>query len=190
MKRIALAALLLTLWHTPGQAQRIVAACGAQSLAAGQTAQYMYMDLLGNLCVSNGGGAGGSVVTNAGTFAVQNTAATPAGTNSIGGVTIKPGAATPTVGTASAITTGGQAITLVTGPVNGCYITNPLTAADQNIAVAEVAQVNPVTTATANGRGTNSVLQPGQSWNCIPGQTTNVSAIATTIAHAFNVVVW
>lgn len=189
MKRITLATLLLALWHTPGQAQRIVAACSQQNLTAGNMAQFTYMNLLGDICMSGGSGGGG-VVTNAGTFAVQNTAATPAGTNSIGGVTIKPGAATPLAGTASAITTGGTAITLVTGPVNGCYITNPLTATDQNITTAEVAYFNPVTTATANGRGTNTSRQPGESWSCIPGQTTNVSAIAATIGHAFNVVVW
>jgi hypothetical protein len=74
--------------------------------------------------------------------------------------------------------------------VNGCYITNPLAASDQNISTAEVAYVNPVTTATANGRGTNSALQPGQSFTCVPGQTTSVSAIAATSGHAFNVVKW
>lgn len=97
---------------------------------------------------------------------------------------------TPAAATASAIVTGGSATTLVTGPVNGCYITNPLTLTDQNIAAAEVAYVNPVTTATANGRGTNAALQPGQTFYCVPGQTTNVSAIAATTAHAFNVVKW
>lgn len=99
-------------------------------------------------------------------------------------------AITPAAATASAIVTGGAAVTLVTGPVHGCYVTNPLSASDQNIAVAEVAQVNPVTTATAAGRGTNSTLQPGQSFSCPPGMTTNLSAIAATTAHAFNVVVW
>lgn len=99
------------------------------------------------------------------------------------------GSVTPTAGTASAIVTGGTAVTLVTGPIKGGYVCNPLTATDQNIATAEAAYVNPVATATSNGRGTNSVLQPGQ---CItfPAQTTNVSAIAATTAHAFNVVVW
>lgn len=97
---------------------------------------------------------------------------------------------TPTGGTASAIVTGGAATTLITGPIHGCYITNGLTATDQNIAAAEVAYVNPVTTATAAGRGTNSALQPGQSWNCPPGMTTNVSAIAATTAHALTVVAW
>jgi len=36
--------------------------------------------------IASGGGGGGGVVTNNGTFAVQNTAATPAGTNFIGSV--------------------------------------------------------------------------------------------------------
>lgn len=102
----------------------------------------------------------------------------------------KPSPVTPVAGTASAITTGGVAITLVTGPVNGCWITNPLSATDQGIATAEAAQINGVTTATGAGNGTNSTLQPGQSWGCVPGQKTNVSAIAATTGHAFAVEVW
>lgn len=105
-------------------------------------------------------------------------------------VTVTPGPSTPSAGAASAIVTGGVAVTLITGPVNGCIITNPLTATDQNIAAAEVAYLNPVTTATANGRGTNNALQLGQTWNCPPGMTTNLSAIAATTAHAFSVVKW
>ena len=107
-----------------------------------------------------------------------------------GSVTTTPSANTPAAGTASAIVTGGAATTLITGPVNGCYITNPETATEQNIATAEVAYVNPVTTAAATGRGTNSKLSPGQSFSCPPGMTTNLSAIAATTAHAFNVVKW
>lgn len=99
-------------------------------------------------------------------------------------------ASTPAAATASAIVTGGAATTLVTGPVNGCWITNPITATDQNIATAEVAYVNAVTTATANGRGTNVRLDPGQTFRCVPGQTTNVSAIAATTSHAFSVSKW
>jgi hypothetical protein len=98
---------------------------------------------------------------------------------------VTPGAAANFV-----ITSGGTAINLITGPVNGCYISNPLAASDQNIATAEVAYVNPVTTAAANGRGTNSALQPGQSWTCPPGMTTSVSGIAATSGHALNVVEW
>lgn len=107
-----------------------------------------------------------------------------------GTVTANPPAATPTAGTASAIVTGGTAVTLITGPVNGCYVTNPLAATDQNIAAAEVAYVNPVTTATSNGRGTNSTLQPGDTFICPAGMTTNLSAIAATTAHALTVVKW
>ena len=99
-------------------------------------------------------------------------------------------AVTPAASTASAIVTGGSATTLITGPVKGCFVTNPLTASDQNIAAAEVAYVNIVTTATANGRGTNAALQPGQTFTCPPGMTTNLSAIAATTSHAFSVVVW
>jgi hypothetical protein len=97
---------------------------------------------------------------------------------------------TPAAGTNAVITTGGTAVTLVTGPVNGGYICNPLTASDQNISTAEVAYVNPVTTATANGRGTNSALQPGQCFTVPPLKTgSNVSGIAATSSHALNVVV-
>ena len=112
----------------------------------------------------------------------------PAGTNAIGTILFSP--VTPAAGAASSIVTGGVAVTLITGPINGCIVTNPLSAADQNIGAAEVAYINVVTTATSNGRGTNNTLQPGQSFNCIPGQTTNVSIIAATTSHAFSVTKW
>lgn len=51
------------------------------------TANYRVSELtLLQSIANNTGGSGSSVVTNTGTFAVQNTAATPAGTNSIGSV--------------------------------------------------------------------------------------------------------
>ena len=101
-----------------------------------------------------------------------------------------PGAATPVVGNATAIVTGGTALNIITGPINGCYITNPLSAADENIATAENAYLNPVTTATTAGRGSTVTLAPGQSYNCVPGQTTNLSFVAATTAHALTVVKW
>lgn len=113
--------------------------------------------------------------------------------NTTGGLITKaagPTATTPAAGTASAIVTNATAVTMVTGPVSGCYITNPLSAADQNIATAEVGYVNPVTTATVTGRGTTVTLQPGQTFSCVPGQTTNVSVNAATQPHAFTVIVW
>lgn len=100
------------------------------------------------------------------------------------------GSSTPAAGTASTIATGGTAVTMVTGPVNGCYIVNPASAADQGISVAENAYVNPVTTATTTGNGTNATLVPGQTFVCIPGQTTNVSVNAATSSHALTVVKW
>ena len=107
------------------------------------------------------------------------------------GVKIAYTTTTPAAGTAHILTTGGSAVTLVTGPVQGCYILNPLTAADQNIATAEVAYVNPVTTATQNStNGSSTALQPGQSFNCIPGMTTNVSGIAATNSHNLVVIAW
>jgi len=53
------------------------------------TNQYYQLALQALYQIANsggGGGGGGGAVTNAGTFAVQNTAATPAGTNMIGSV--------------------------------------------------------------------------------------------------------
>ena len=112
----------------------------------------------------------------------------PTGSNVIGKIAVAP--STPAAGTASTITTGGTAVTAVTGAVNGCYITNPTSATDQGIATAENLYVNPVTTATTTGNGTTLTLVPGQSFFCIPGQTTNVSAVAATSSHAFTVVKW
>lgn len=48
---------------------------------------------------ATGGGGGGGAVTNAGTFAVQNTAATPAGTNVIGHVIVDTAPTTAVTGT-------------------------------------------------------------------------------------------
>jgi hypothetical protein len=101
-----------------------------------------------------------------------------------------PASVTGAAGTASAIVTGGSATTLITGPVKGCWVTNPITATDQNIATAEVAYVNIVTAATANGRGTNVRLDPGQTFYCPAGMTNSLSAIAATTSHAFSVTVW
>jgi hypothetical protein len=159
----ALGALLLLGHPATAQNIKIVATCppGANLTVSPPLGQVQYMDQSGNLCVSAAGG----------------TAPAPAAT-------------TPAAGAASATVTGGVAVTLITGPVNGCYVVNPLSAADQNIATAEVAQVNPVTTAAATGRGTNVTLQPGQSFSCPSGMTTNLSAMAATTAHAFVVVKW
>jgi hypothetical protein len=107
-----------------------------------------------------------------------------------GGLRVQSAGVTPAAGTASAIVTGGTALVAVTGPVRGCYITNPTSLTDQGIAGAENLYVNPVATATTTGNGTTLTLVPGQSFFCIPGQTTNVSVVAATTGHAFTVVKW
>ena len=96
----------------------------------------------------------------------------------------------PTVGLATTLTTGGTAQIIVSAHVNGCYVTNPLSAADQGLGSAEAVTVNPVTTATANGYGSNSTLQPGQSWSCPQFMATDLSAIAATSGHRLSVVRW
>lgn len=108
-----------------------------------------------------------------------------------GGTQPSPQAVTPAAGTAHAIVTGGTAVTFVTGPLKGCYIQNPLTATDEGIGAVEPLYVNIVTTATTSSlNGTSTALAPGQTFNCVPGQTTNVSANAATSAHNAVVVVW
>lgn len=97
---------------------------------------------------------------------------------------------TPSAATSSTLTTGGVAQTIVTGAVSGCYVVNPASAGDQGIVAIENIVVNGVTTASATGNGTNSTIAPGQTWACVPGQTTNVSAIAATSGHRISVVKW
>jgi hypothetical protein len=97
---------------------------------------------------------------------------------------------TPQGGVHSIITTGGVAVVAVNGGPNGGIITNPLLASDQGLVTAEVLFINAVTTATTSASGTNFALQPGQSWNIIPGQTTATSVNAATSGHAFSVMSW
>ena len=130
----------------------------------------------------------GAVTTATPSYTNAQTSALSLDTN--GGLRVQPAGVTPAAATASVVTTGGTAVTSVTGPVRGCYITNPTSATDQNIATAENLYVNPVTTATTPGNGTTLTLVPGQSFFCIPGQTTNVSVVAATSSHAFTVVKW
>jgi len=104
-----------------------------------------------------------------------------------------PGKVTPVAGSAAAITTGGTAVTLVTGPCNGGWITNPPNAASQGIATAENVNVDMVGTPSAgdsNGNGTATLLAPGQTLEIPPlatGQT--VKANASTSGHKLTVVV-
>ena len=95
-------------------------------------------------------------------------------------------------GPVGVVTTGGTAVNAVVGPVNGCYIANPSTAADQGISVAETLYVDPVNAATTSGSTTNFGITLGQPWNC-PGAIPagkSVSVSAATSGHKFTVVVW
>lgn len=97
---------------------------------------------------------------------------------------------TPRAGDTVTIVTGGTAVTVVSGPMNGCYIVNPLSATDQGIAAAEAVYINPVGTATTTGNGSNTAVQPGQTYNCIPASLGPVSANAATSGHKLVVVRW
>lgn len=68
---------------------KVITACGTPpfTLTVGNSYN-VFMDANGTLCTVSGGGGGGGAVTNAGVFAVQNTASTPAGSAIIGQVGI------------------------------------------------------------------------------------------------------
>ena len=92
-------------------------------------------------------------------------------------------AVTPIPGVNSTVVTGGTPVTAVNGGPNGGFITNPYTAATPLF-------VNPVTAATTTSRGTTFALQPGDTWDLIPGQTTPTSVNSTDSGHTFSVVSW
>ena len=97
-------------------------------------------------------------------------------------------AVTPVAGLVSQVTSGGVAVTVVPGGPNGGFIVNPYTATDQGISNVEPLYVNAVTAATLNGNGTTFAIQPGGSWEIIPGQTTPTSVNAASDGHKFSVV--
>ncbi len=98
---------------------------------------------------------------------------------------------TPIVGQNIIISTGGSSVVAITNSPNGGYITNPLSATDQGISVAEVLYVDPVGSATMlHGNGTTFALQPGQTWSVIPGQTTPTFVNAASTGHKFSAVSW
>jgi hypothetical protein len=97
---------------------------------------------------------------------------------------------TPTAGLISNIVTGGIAVNAIGALPNGGFITNPVDAADQGLAVAEVLYVDPVGAAGLAANGTTFALYPGQSWPIIPGQTTPTSVNAASSGHKFSVVSW
>lgn len=118
----------------------------------------------------SGGGGGGGAVTNAGTFAVQNTTATPAGTNIIGKVGIDqttPGTTNGVSEVASAIAqftpgvTAGVGTLTVAGTKNlyTAYLTNTDT-------VVHYLWIVNTTTAPVNGTFTAGIVS-GNVQDCI-----------------------
>ena len=91
---------------------------------------------------------------------------------------------TPVAGTNSTVPSGGTAVPAAPGGVNGGFITNPATA-------TEPLYVDPTgANATLGAGGTTFALQPGQTWNLIPGQTTPTTVNAATNGHSFSCVVY
>ena len=98
-------------------------------------------------------------------------------------------AVTPTPGTNVVITSGGVSVVAIPANPNGGYITNPLSAADQNLGSSEPLYIDPTgANPTLGAYGSTFALQPGQTWQIIPGQSTTTKANATTSGHRFTAV--
>lgn len=97
---------------------------------------------------------------------------------------------TPQAGAFSAVITGGSAVAAIPANPNGGFITNPFSATDQGLVTAEVLYVDAVNPAGMAGNGTTFALQPGQTWEVIPGQTTVTSVNAASSGHKFSAVYW
>jgi hypothetical protein len=103
------------------------------------------------------------------------------------------GAATPNACDTATVATGGTAVSPLstTTVLNGGYITNPLTSTDQGIGAAEALYIDPTTTATTTGNGTNLSLAAGQSFYFPSGtDLKNVSVNAATSGHKFTCARW
>jgi len=87
-----------------------------------------------------------------------------------------PNPVTPRACTNTAIATGGTAVTVVSGPVNGAFVYNPPNAASQGIGAAENLYIDMVGTpgsTDAAGNGTTATIVPGQNYQ-IPMLAPNV----------------
>jgi hypothetical protein len=114
--------------------------------------------------------------------------------NANGAMPVWTAAGTPSNGAAYQIVTGGTAITAVTGPIFGGFVTNPPNAVSQGIATQENAYVSLVAapgSTDAAGNNTTLVLVPGATFN-LPalGAGVNVYINAATTGHKFTVVTW
>jgi hypothetical protein len=98
---------------------------------------------------------------------------------------------TPSVGPAvQTPASPGVPVNAIASNQSGGYIVNPLLAADQGIATAEVLYVNQVGPADVQANGTTIALEPGQSYTVIPNTTTPVSVASSSPNHKFTAVQW
>ena len=86
--------------------------------------------------------------------------------------------------------TVGLAVIAIAANQSGGYITNPSSAADQGVAVAESLYVDPVQNAHNAAGGTTSELRPGQTFYIIPYSATPVTVTSKTANHNFTAVQW
>jgi hypothetical protein len=101
---------------------------------------------------------------------------------------------TPVVAPVTVITTGGTAVTVLTGPISGGTISNPLTAAGEGVVVAENLYISFVGTpgsTDAAAHGGTLTLVPGAFYS-LPALATGVTlkANAATSGHLFTAFSW
>ncbi len=130
-----------------------------------------------------------ATVVGTGTFAVQNTAATPAGSNVIGHVitdatsvaSVSPAARTIVPLDISTVTTGGTAVTALNSGhrTAGGWLLNPI-GATINLCINEQSTASGTTSA-----GALTCIQPGQSYSLTPSAAA-VSVITSDSSHPFS----
>lgn len=87
---------------------------------------------------------------------------------------------------ADRVRVGGEPTIAIYRGAQGGQIVNPLTAADQGLAAAEVLFVDMVGEATLGEGPTTFPLQPGQSWSIPENPTTDVTVNAASTGHRFS----
>jgi hypothetical protein len=105
------------------------------------------------------------------------------------------GGAFPQAALATVIATGGSAVIVAIGPLNGGFVYNPLTAAAQGIVTAEGLNIDltgPPGAGDAYGNGTTVTAVPGQTFTLPAPLGANVQlwANAVTSGHKFSCVLW
>lgn len=93
-------------------------------------------------------------------------------------------------GAADKIVTGGVAVTAVFANTQGAVLTNPASATDQGIAVAEPLYYSLYGSATLLPGAGNVALQPGESYFVPSGLANALSVNAATSGHKFSVVIF